>query len=181
MKIHACLSLALLLISGSVSAIPSLVYDGSLITGATGIIIDGEEWDMTLHEDVSFLSLYELQGIDLLYSETFSTAANGSLVDFFNSLDPTTLDPQSFLGCTFGEFCNIATAYDNADDLVYVNAAVVGGPFVLNVQFADFDHHDLHDITFASWTLTSVPEPPIALLIASGLILYGVARRRVRI
>jgi hypothetical protein len=65
---------------------------------------------------------------------------------------------------------------------VKIITSVVGGPVVINIRFAEFDHHDdVHDITFASWTPSAVPEPPIALLMASGLIIFGVARRQVKL
>ena len=161
-------------------SVPSYDYNaGGEIIGISNVFVEGNLWDMTLH-DGSYDDLYATMGTAALYSDLFSHAASDALHAF---TDTDTFPPATFLGCTSLTNCRLSTAfrYDIADSRVtvwYDNYAVVpasvgGGRPSSNVN--------LDNLTFATWALNSsnVPEPSIAILMASGLIAFGFARRKV--
>ena len=187
MKIHAYLAIVLLWVTGPAMAIPSLDYDGTDITGVSGIIIDGEEWDMTLH-DGSFDQIYWGTTVDLLYTHEFAQVATAELKAFFITLEPDIIlgNSENFVGCDNLVGCDITTAYSYDSDAGFFQSWSI---LVFNednsAQFLISDATRLSTTdstgrTHASWARASVPEPPVALLMASGLIAFGVVRRKSR-
>lgn len=182
MKIHACLALVLLWVTGPVSAIPSLVYDGSDITGVSGLIIDGEEWDMTLH-DGSYYELSVNQGIDLVARDSFfAYDATLALYTWMVNTDPLELAQRvdMFVGCSYLYQCNIVTVWNDATNVVLAHDSLAY-TYARYHYIANTGHDkmvDYNNRAYASWIRASVPEPSIAILMASGLLAFRVVRRK---
>ena len=177
MKIQVFLALTLLWISGPVSAIPSYVYSGGQVTGVTGLEVDGVLWDMTLH-DASYDELYAALGDSALYTMAFSEAVTDALVTFTN----TQADLAStIIGCGVETSCAITTVFE------YTGTQYAGYYDLVRDNEVDFStwtwipsdaNHS--GITYATWTVANVPEPSVVLLMASGLMVFGIARRKDR-
>ncbi len=169
----------LAVVSFNVTAIPMYDYNATgEITGVTGLEVDGALWNMTLH-DGSFIDLMESKGSSAIYTHTFALAASVALDRFTYATSP---DPDSFFGCTVISVCYITTAYEYSEeiDLVYLVADIVTTePFPGEIHVEIGAHLNSPAGTMATWT--AVPEPSIAILMASGLIAFGVIRRKVRI
>ena len=164
-------------------AIPTTyMYNGSgEITGVAALDINGTLWDMTLY-DGSYTSLFTELGSDALYGETFSRDASMALVDFTNYQIKL---PSDFLGCTLLTACAISTFYDYPIAQINVNAySAVITPTGVDYVTSIYEDPDITypQVTYATWELSaaSVPEPSVVLLIASGLMVFGIARRKDR-
>ena len=164
-------------------AVPSYDYNtGGEIIGISSVDVQGTLWDMTLH-DGSFDSLYAALGSTAVYDRQFSHDASAALFAFtVTQAHPSEL----FLGCTSDAVgCFIVTAYLYEPDRSTVTGWMDGystveddilreGPMSSDMNF---------DIaTWATWEVSSstVPEPSIAILIASGLFAFGIVRRKSR-
>ena len=172
----------------SAHAIPTTyLYDGSgQITGVAALDINGTRWDMTLH-DGSIASLYEELGSDVLYEEGFALDASAALVSFTNTQNDSA---NTFFGChnVLWIGCSVATVYElqgrwpNRVYSAYVDRVSDSSPDLLRER-VDYDAWTDSDYdTFATWArhVEGVPEPSVVLLIASGLMVYGIARRKDR-
>ena len=150
------------------------------ITGVTGLLVGGTVWDMTLH-DGSFDDIYNTYGASSVYDTLFARDATQALVTFTSMYLDT---PTSFTGCADPNECVIATGTityapggslsiygDRLRTGVAVDSLVVGD--VATSGNADY-------ITYATWEQASVPEPAILVLMSSGLIAFGVVRRKSR-
>ena len=173
------------LLSTSAHAIPTTyLYNGSdEITGVASLDINGALWDMTLH-DGSYTSLYQTLGAVALYEVGFAFDASEALASFTNTRTDLA---SSFVGCTFTS-CRISTVislYDNGGQLYYdaYHVDIKDGPRDSVGVSYDFDAELLDPaVTFATWSRVqqTVPEPSVVLLIASGLMVLGIARRKDR-
>ena len=168
-------------------AVPTTyVYNGSgEITGVAYLDINGALWDMTLH-DVSYGSLYNALGADALYDTGFAIDASRALVSFTNTQNELA---STFVGChDTSMFCGITTVYGYGMTstgwrytgyLDYVSD--FSGDTFLPIQLWDATVN-WDTFTYATWERASqgVPEPSVVLLIASGLMAFGIARRKDR-
>ena len=164
------------------NAIPSYVYNGNGdITGVTALEINSTLWDMTLH-DGSYDSLFDTFGSNALYTDTFSEAASDALNVMTTTLP---IAAGALFGCaTLATDCHIATAfqYDQLNHTVTATSDLVRDAFPDGLQSGTVDSRlDFNVLTYATWTVHGVPEPSVALLLASGLVVFRVTRRKVRI
>ena len=182
-----CLTFASL----NVNATPSYTISGGQLIGVTGLSVDGYgTYDMTLHAG-SFDTLFAADNSSV-YDFDFADHADSSLYDFmFSSFDGSGLGASDILGCspitnTYDD-CFIATIFDTIIENSIVHREgwanyIVGaehdwawGGSIITRSDLDYDY-----ITYATWEVSAVPEPSIALLMASGLIAFGVVRRKAR-
>ena len=164
-------------------SVPSYEYNaGGEIIGITSVSVQGTLWDMTLH-DGSFAALYATAGETALYDGTFALDASDALFDFMHV---DTFAPATLLGCVGDHACLIYTAITRNPGGDEVNGRYfqyTADPTLMltgsHVTTGDVNHRDQ---TWATWTTSSlnVPEPSIAILMASGLFAFGVVRRKSR-
>ena len=182
-KIVGTVGLCMSLLSLSAAAVPTYVSNtDGIVTGVTGLVVGTDMYGMTLH-DSTFDQLFADVGARALYSQEFAHDASVALVKF------TTSQPVSsfrFLGCerAIFDFCALTTTYQILDaSTVRTYAAVVADDFwpYLWEGTDPTGINQVHD-SFATWdrVASSIPEPPMVLLIASGLVVLAVARRKVR-
>ena len=183
-----CLTFASL----NVNATPTYSMSGGQLIGVTGLSVDGEIYDMTLHAG-SFDTLFAADNSSV-YDFDFADHADSSLHNFLSSsFAGSGLVASDILGCTpvtlititLGD-CFIATIFDTFIDNGILSREgvtnyIVGTehdpdyPFIITASDVDYDY-----VTYATWEVSAVPEPSIALLMASGLIAFGVVRRKAR-
>ena len=162
-------------------AIPTTyVYNGSgEITGVAALDINGVLWDMTLH-DGSYTTVYQTIGADALYDHDFALSASGALVDFTNTQQDLA---ATLVGCEGLTYCQVTTvhAFGNGFYSAFFTAVMDEIDDSIGDQIATTEI-DSTWFTFASWSTTAqgVPEPSVVLLIASGLMVFGIARRKDR-
>ena len=182
-KIIGTVGLCMSLLSLSAAAVPMYVSNTQgVITGVTGLVVRTDIYDMTLHHS-TFDQLFADVGARALYSQRFAHDASAALVAF------TTFQPVAahrFLGCerVIFDFCGLTTTYQILDaSTARGYAAVVADDFwpYLWEGTDPTGINQVHD-SFATWdrVASSIPEPPMVLLIASGLVVLAVARRKVR-
>lgn len=162
----ACLTM----LSFNVSAIPADVNAGGQITGGASLDIGDKAWDMALHNINSFTSEYASYPGTSVQDRGVTIDATLTLSDFLTLATPSpfALKPRAFSGCSDQVECFIASAYDYDiiadmawDDAVYARGST---------------------ITYGKWERSEPsPKPLIAILLASSLVVFGLARRSVRI
>lgn len=171
----------------NVNATPSYSISGGQLIGVTGLSVDGEIYDMTLHAG-SFDTLFAADNSSV-YDFDFADHADSSLHNFLSSsFAGSGLEASDILGCSINSFddCFIATIFDTFIDNGLLSREgvtnyIVGTehdpdyPFIITASNLDYDY-----VTYATWELSAVPEPSITLLMASGLIAFGVVRRKAR-
>jgi|LGVE01.1.fsa_nt_gb hypothetical protein len=180
-SIFGAVGMYMSLLSFTAIGVPMYEYNISGdITGVSGLEVNGTVWDMTLH-DGTFQDLYDAGGSTAIYAQPFAREASNQLT-LFTSGHIDVL--ERFIGCSQPtSFCYIATAYayDGAlvtmwADLVYPDTAT---DVLRTVQTNDT--FDLSGLTWATWSAAgAVPEPSILVLMSSGLIAFGVVRRKSR-
>ena len=182
-KIIGTVGLCMSLLSLSAAAVPIYVSNTQgVITGVRGLVVRTDIYDMKLN-DSTFDQLFDDVGARALYSQEFAHDASAALVAF------TTLQPVAsyrVLGCE-GEifhFCAFTTTYQILDaSTARGYAAVVADKYwpYLWEGTLPTSINQVHE-SLATWDRvgSSIPEPPMILLIASGLVVLAVARRKVR-
>jgi hypothetical protein len=186
---------ALAFAATSAQAIPMLETDSSnAITGVSGLLVGGVVYDATFN-DGSFNDLLSRAPPDPLYSSQFASDANSALASFIANVVTNPYDPSRFVGC-FALGCYLTTAVDITPPpspqfvLAYSTDVQHGVGFPLSSFLAIVlppddglpvvtDDDDLYH-TYVTWQPSTVPEPPVALLMASGLIAFWVTRRKRR-
>jgi len=180
--ISGAVGMYLSLLSFTAIGVPMFEYNVSGdITGVSGLEVNGTVWDMTLH-DGTFQDLYDAGGSTTIYAQPFAREASNQLT-LFTSGHIDVL--ERFIGCSQPtSFCYIATAYAYDGALVTTWADLVFPDSATDVlrTVQTYDTYDLTGLTWATWSAAgAVPEPSIAILMASGLIAFGVVRRQNRI
>ena len=180
------LCMASFLIVPQAQAIPTIVYDAGQITGVSGLEFgDGTVWDMAVYDGSfsDFSNTVTPLGIPDVYDPLFASQASDVLFNYFASLDDVP-DPWMFIGCDTEE-CSINTVYAAGIsggvimDIVSSETVVVGLDSLDRTLSSGLINGDWDYETYASWQLTSsVPEPSMFLLLGSGVLLFGVARRK---
>ncbi len=183
MKTHTFLAIVLLWISRPVLAIPTYAYDSAnQIVGVNGVEVEGETWDMLFHGG----AFYELQNgpWKSLYEVSFAIKANSSFLSFYNSNPP--ISDEVFAGCESSS-CGFATAYDLVFHPFQQNVTVlVTGLYDMSKPWFPIDTDfspwlPPGDVMWGTWEkAVTVSEPPVAMLLATGLAIFGVIRRKVR-
>ena len=167
----------------NVNATPaySIISNGELI-GINGLSVGSGTYDMTLHAG-SFDTLFAADSSSV-YDSTFADLADQSLHAFMlSSYAGSGLSALDILGCSDPDLdCFIATIYDNSAVTLDGFATVIEGNVVDPGLFNAFPESnvDYAYLTYATYKESTVPEPSIALLMASGLIAFGVVRRKAR-
>lgn len=173
----------LALASTGAQAVPILEIDsGGNVTGVTGLTVGMDTYNATFN-DGSFEQVI-FNDPTAVYSEAFANDASSALVTFM-STQITAFEPADIFGCVSSTTCLLMTVYGYDSSLppsfngVYarINSDSVAGPITLGGS-AGINYED---ISFVTWQIAgSVPEPPISLLVASGLIGFGVTSRKRR-
>lgn len=171
-------------LTAGVYAFPIYDYDGVDIVGVSGLEVDGNLWNMTLH-DGSYSELTG-SGHELLHSRAFTYDAADALYTFYST---NIVAPESFLSCGTS-VCIIGVGYLALDDHTYelsVQGLEIWRDTGDEIEFDWFSSYALSEdsnygsLHYSTWSKQiTVPEPSIALLIASGLIAFGVVRRKAR-
>ena len=172
-------AICLAVVSFNVNAIPTYDYNGDgEITGISGLEVYGVVWDMTLH-DTSFSHLYTDSGGSAVYQDYFAQMATNSLISFTNTQPD--INTSIYTGCTNVNSCTVMTAYYfNGSTVVgYGDRILASGGDSFRVD-SEYGTINLAATTYATWKEASVPEPSISILMASGLIAFGVVRRKSR-
>lgn len=182
------LTIIVLLSSVSVSAATVIINGAGKITGATGVIVDGLSYDVTL-ADSSCVQLFSGcdENSDFVF-QTIEDAALASqalldqvLIDFAapNTFDT---DPEKILGCTNSGLCRALTVYaltstpGTIAGVTADNDAVNSNDIVtLNIGIgAQTDLSGISIATYAVWTANPVPVPaslPLFMFAFAGLML----------
>lgn len=172
----------------NVNATPAYSISGGQLIGVTGLSVDGEIYDMTLHAG-SFDTLFAADNSSV-YDFTFADHADSSLHNFLSSsFAGSGLVASDILGCSPNSFndCFILTIFDTfiENSIVlregwanYIVGAEHDSSYYGSETTVSEDDYDYY--TYATWEVSAVPEPSIALLMASGLIAFGVVRRKAR-
>jgi len=163
--------------SFNANAVPTYNVDvGGNVTGIAGLEVQGELWEMTLH-DGAYDDLFLADPTAGLYDVAFAELATVSLVNFM-SLNQFSNDVSKFLGCSDPNQCGIVT-YITEGSTAQAWAALATASGVQDVGNVSTSTGNHSNITFATWTTNAnVPEPSITVLLASGLIAFGVVRRK---
>ena len=177
-----CLTFASL----NVNATPTYSMSGGQLIGVTGLSVGSETYDMTLHTG-SFDTLFAADNSSV-YDEVFADLADQSLYAFLSSSwAGSALSASDILGCSNTDMddCSIATVYGNSGATLDGFAIVIDDFLVPTVQgFQNLlgvdSSVDYVFLTYATYEVSAVPEPSIALLMASGLIAFGVVRKKAR-
>jgi hypothetical protein len=182
--------LALAAVAGSARADLVLQIDANgILTGATGVLVDGTPYDV-IFEDGSCDSLFPgcNPGRFTFHSATEAIAASSALLSqVFLDTAQGDFDSKSYLtaGCGHPAGCVTLTpyAYDQvalvsiAENFLYPPSDAVHADLGANPGF-DTSTDDL--IVYAIWSPSAkpVPEPPVALLVGSALLVALGATRR---
>jgi hypothetical protein len=187
-----------LVIAPCVYATPTYIINGGLLTGIDNIAIGSNTYNVDFI-DSTYESLFGADGSGIDFNnfndaENASLALSGLLIDDV-IINAVVYDFDFITELTSGcansgdNFCLIWTPYSTPDNNGNVNASIF-----LNQQFdpdptlsaslpSTFDTSLNNSYVFADWTpvSSSVPEPYIALLVATGLFgLIGASVRRKR-
>ena len=168
----------------NVNAMPAYsISGGGQLIGVTGLSVDSGTYDMTLHAG-SFDTLFAADS-SAVYDIVFADLADQSLHAFLlSTFAGSGLSASDILGCSTTDMddCHIATIFDNSQVTLDGFANVIEGSEVLeglyNTTPESTENYSF--LTYATWEVSAVPEPSIALLMASGLIAFGVVRRKAR-
>jgi hypothetical protein len=167
-----------------------LQTSGTDITGVTGIMVGTDTFDATFH-DGSFAELYAADPTSV-YSSAFASDATTALFSYIDTLPLTSYPAGSFIGCSSTDNCYLTTAFAFADSVVATSAVYISdtGYHEALTPFAQpLDGSvNFNNLTYTTWQSQApvdkppeaVAEPPIAILIASGLIAFGMTRRKRR-
>ena len=174
------------LVAPQAQAIPTIVYDAGQVSGVSGLEFgDGTVWEMTLYNGSfsDFSNTVSPLGIPDVYDPLFAAQASDVLFNYFASLVDVP-DPWTFVGCDTTE-CGINTVYAAGIsggvimDIVLSETVLVGVDTLGRTLSSGLINGDWDYETYASWQLTSsVPEPSMFLLLGSGVLLFGVTRRK---
>jgi hypothetical protein len=198
---------ALALTATSAQAILMLETDSSnAITGVSGLTVGGVVYDATFNDITAYEMTYHPS---ILYPSLFASEASSALASFLATVVTDPFDPSRFVGCTSDQHCVLLTVFDYAypgfspPNPVVAYAAIVdqdgvrrrgpGGdgfdtgplygpeiglcPEACTGIYSGFTYPEFSLVT---WQSSAVPEPPVALLMASGLFVFGVTRRKRR-
>lgn len=162
------------------NATPMLERSNGDITGVSGLMVDGAIWNATFN-DGSFDSINPTT--PLLQPLAFAQAASSALYSFFDTSVPLAdYDPDQIVGCTSTLRCLLLTAFDLSATTVTGRSAILhpNDPPTDNSTFNSYLNStlDYADYSYVSWERAAVPGPPISLLMASGLIILRVTRRK---
>lgn len=163
----------LTLASTSVQAVPMLEYSGTDIIGVTGVIVGGDTYNATFI-DGTFGDAFSSDPT-IVYGDTFSDDATTALYNFLVSIDTSTYQADDFLGCETAN-CYLVTVDQYTTTAAGPSVDVHNDmPAGIGITLVGIDPTIDYDSTsFVSWTnVGAVAEPPIALLMASGLIVFG--------
>jgi len=150
--------------SFNANAVPTYNVDvGGNVTGIAGLEVQGELWEMTLH-DGAYDDLFLADPTAGLYDVAFAELATVSLVNFMS----------------LNQFSNdVSVTYITEGSTAQAWAALATASGVQDVGNVSTSTGNHSNITFATWTTNAnVPEPSITVLLASGLIAFGVVRRK---
>lgn len=165
-----------------------LRVEGGLLTGASGVLVNGSLYDVSF-QDGSCNSL-QLGCTQFTFDNAgaAAAAAQALLDQVFVGIYDT--NPSLTRGCTLPAACLVSTIYgpDPAGPLDFnlattTNSVLDGGDSVVagGIIGAAFDTTPKNDLTMALWTAaTRVPEPPALALVLAGLGAVAALRRRKR-
>jgi hypothetical protein len=188
--------LGVLVVGSSASAV-SLQIDGAgLLTGATGVVVNGDTYSVTFL-DGSCISVFN--GCDnaaedfAFTTEALALSASQALLDsvFTGIYDD---DPTLTFGCSSVIGCRVETPYrirpllsDFQVDVAYAaNNSVIIANDALGLDPTTFTVEDTTTKPQSVWALWSpesaqqVPEAPTIVMLAAGLVGLGFIRRRAR-
>jgi len=163
------------------NAMPMYEYAGGAIAGISGLAVGNDIWNLTLvgspYED-----LYSSEsGSLLLYDDSFALAATDALTSFIGS--KVLPSPDNFFGCSYYANCNITTV--TYYDMLRNNVRGYETRVDTNIAYTDSiffsSQLDYSNVTYASWTQASVPEPSVVLLISSSLLAFWIVRLNQRL
>ncbi|MBE9559462.1 MAG: PEP-CTERM sorting domain-containing protein [Proteobacteria bacterium] len=197
--LSVCVCLLVALAPKTVLSVP--VYGSTYaLDGFTNVIIGGETWDVSfsdilvydpsIHGNVIDAAAFALEANYKLGNNfiTYKTDIEAALLS-----SPTLLMPGCDVGTVGSPYivCEVMTVDDlyTVDGLLppigvigpVLDVSVISG--VLSSADGGTESYDARDgLTFANWTRVeaTVPEPSVAILLTSGLIAFGVVRRKTR-
>jgi len=174
--------LALMGMSG-MSTAATLTYDGGMITGAGGIIIDNIAYDVQFSKDSCDSLFNGCNNFSLTESQLETGMA--MLAGELNGVSATAGD---ILGLDLEVFGVISTPHTRVGDNVIFEGLLYNCTFTCDgvtwiatepSEFGNYDQPAKANVVHAVWTVSPVPIPPAVWLFGSGLLgLIGVARRK---
>jgi len=198
---------ALLIAATSAQAIPMLETDsGGNITGVSNLTVGGVAYNAAFSGGAYPIYVFGQPYVIPLYSRAFADDATAALAAYLGSALIGPIDPYIFLGCDSLEGypfqrndCHLSTVYQFGYDFytgcppymwspecsyLPVDGSTVdideSGVYGTTAFYETDDTDDYNEVGDVAWVKWSVTEPPVSILMASGLIVFGVTRRKRR-